>query len=148
MTPYELKSARHALGLSAEGFARLVRVGSGRTVRRWESGERDIPGPVAVLVEAIITRAAVPCSKLRTYSGQNVMTFERMLQELRVDGTFTQSDIAKSLGISPQYLCDLERGRRRPSVAVVNRICEYLGRKEQGRREWHAAAARACGWDV
>lgn len=51
MTPAELKSARQALGLSAEGFARMVRVESGRTVRRWESGERDIPGPVIVIVE-------------------------------------------------------------------------------------------------
>lgn len=58
MTPAELKSARHALGLSAEGFARLVRVESGRTVRRWESGERDIPGPVAVLVDVLLTNAA------------------------------------------------------------------------------------------
>ena len=55
MTPNELKAARHALGLSAEGFARLVRVESGRTVRRWESGERDIPGPVIVLVELVQT---------------------------------------------------------------------------------------------
>ena len=37
----------------AEGFALLVRVESGRTVRRWESGERDIPGPVIVLVTAL-----------------------------------------------------------------------------------------------
>lgn len=50
MTPAELKSARHALGLSAEGFARVVGVESGRTVRRWEAGERDIPGPVKVLI--------------------------------------------------------------------------------------------------
>ena len=51
MTPAELKSARAALGLSAEGFARAVRVESGRTVRRWESGERDIPGPVLALLD-------------------------------------------------------------------------------------------------
>jgi DNA-binding transcriptional regulator YiaG len=50
MTPAQLKSARHALGLSAEGFARLVGVKSGRTVRRWESGERKIPGPVVRLI--------------------------------------------------------------------------------------------------
>lgn len=59
MTPTELKSIRHALGLSAGGFASLVRVQSGRTVRRWESGERDIPGPVTVLCEALIASAAV-----------------------------------------------------------------------------------------
>lgn len=59
MTPAELKSARQALGLSAERFAKLVHVESGRTVRRWESGERDIPGPVSVLVGAILANAAV-----------------------------------------------------------------------------------------
>jgi DNA-binding transcriptional regulator YiaG len=53
MTPEELKAARRTLGLSAEGFARLVRVESGRTVRRWESGERDIPGPVTVIIELL-----------------------------------------------------------------------------------------------
>ncbi len=37
MTADELKAARHTLGLSAEGFARLVRVESGRTIRRWEA---------------------------------------------------------------------------------------------------------------
>lgn len=54
MTPAELKSARHALGLSAEGFARLVGVESGRAVRRWESGERSIPGPIAVLTNLLM----------------------------------------------------------------------------------------------
>jgi|HigsolmetaAR203D_1030402.scaffolds.fasta_scaffold15358_3 Predicted transcriptional regulator len=59
MTPAELKAARHALGLSAEGFARWVNVQSGRTVRRWEAGDRDIPGPVAVLVRAAMASRAV-----------------------------------------------------------------------------------------
>lgn len=59
MTPAELKAARHALGLSAEGFARLVGVASGRTVRRWEAGGQDIPGPVVVLLTAIMTNEAV-----------------------------------------------------------------------------------------
>lgn len=52
MTPADLKAARHALGLSAEGFASWVNVQGGRTVRRWEAGDRDIPGPVRVLVTA------------------------------------------------------------------------------------------------
>ena len=53
MTPSELKSLRHALGLSAEGMARFLKVKSGRTVHRWESGERDIPGSVIVLLAAM-----------------------------------------------------------------------------------------------
>jgi DNA-binding transcriptional regulator YiaG len=59
MTPDALKSARIALGLSAEGFAKLVHVESGRTVRRWEAGERDIPGPVVVIVGALMESRAV-----------------------------------------------------------------------------------------
>lgn len=59
MTPAELKAARHALGLSAEGFARFVRVASGRTVRRWEDGSQDIPGPVQVIVSALMESRAV-----------------------------------------------------------------------------------------
>ena len=50
-TPDELKAARRALGLSADGLARVVRIEDGRTVRRWEAGEREIPGPVTVLME-------------------------------------------------------------------------------------------------
>lgn len=59
MTPADLKSLRHSLGLSADGFARLVRVASGRTVRRWEDGSQDIPGPVVALSEALRESAAV-----------------------------------------------------------------------------------------
>lgn len=50
MTPADLRSARQSLGLSQAEFARAVGVASDRTVRKWEDGERDIPGPVAVLV--------------------------------------------------------------------------------------------------
>lgn len=59
MTPEELKAARHALGLSAEGFASFVGVQGGRTVRKWEAGDRDIPGPVSVLTRACLESAAV-----------------------------------------------------------------------------------------
>ena len=62
MTPGELKEARHALGLSADGFAHVVGVESGRTVRRWEAGERDIPGPIVVLVGLLLS---VPAARKR-----------------------------------------------------------------------------------
>jgi DNA-binding transcriptional regulator YiaG len=59
MTPAELKTARKTLGISAEGFARLVGVASGRTVRRWEDGTQDIPGPVVVLTGLMLRIPAV-----------------------------------------------------------------------------------------
>lgn len=56
MTPAELKSARHSLGLSAEGFAQAFGVASGRTVRGWETGARNgkpatMPRPVLILLQ-------------------------------------------------------------------------------------------------
>ncbi len=59
MTPAELKSIRHRLSLSAEAFARLVRVSSGRAVRRWEAGVNDIPGPVTVIAEGLRDNSAI-----------------------------------------------------------------------------------------
>lgn len=59
MTPAALKATRQALGLSVESFADLVGVQAGRTVRRWEDGTRDIPGPVLVILKAIKESPAV-----------------------------------------------------------------------------------------
>lgn len=59
MTGKEIRRARMALGMSARRFADLVRVADGRTVRRWESGESLVPGPVSVLVELILSEPAI-----------------------------------------------------------------------------------------
>lgn len=53
MTPAQLRTIRDSLGLTAEAFARLVGVSGGRTVRKWEAGDREIPGTVAILLKAI-----------------------------------------------------------------------------------------------
>lgn len=66
MTPEQLKEARQTLGLSASGMAKALsdpdkppRIADPskpagqvdpRTVRRWEDGTQDIPGPVVVAV--------------------------------------------------------------------------------------------------
>ena len=46
MTPAEFKAIRRALGLSCQGMADRLGVASGRTVRRWEAGTREIPREV------------------------------------------------------------------------------------------------------
>jgi DNA-binding transcriptional regulator YiaG len=55
MTADELKRARHDLGLTCERFAEVFGVASGRTVRGWETGERNgqpapVPKPIELLV--------------------------------------------------------------------------------------------------
>lgn len=60
MTPTALANARHKLGLSQAGLATALRMGKhgGRTVRRWELGEIEVPGPVAVAVELLLKEAS------------------------------------------------------------------------------------------
>ena len=59
MTPSELKSIRTMLGITTDALATVLGVSGGRTVRRWEAGDRTIPGPAAVLLLAIKESAAV-----------------------------------------------------------------------------------------
>jgi DNA-binding transcriptional regulator YiaG len=54
MTPLELKAARKTLGLTQGELARALGMSGDRIVRRWESGERPVPGPVARMVRVFI----------------------------------------------------------------------------------------------
>jgi transcriptional regulator with XRE-family HTH domain len=76
------------------------------------------------------------------------VTFVEMLREIRTGHELSQKEMAERLGISAQYLCDLEYGRRLGSVEVVNRLCDVFSRGPKGRKEWHLAAARSHGWEV
>ena len=67
MTGDELKAARERLGLSAQGFADAFGVSDGRTVRGWESGERNgRPAPVPATV-ALLTRLALHFDEVRKF---------------------------------------------------------------------------------
>ena len=39
----------------------------------------------------------------------------------------TQKELSKQVGISEQYLCDIEKDRRIPSEKVLIKICKYIG---------------------
>ena len=78
-------------------------------------------------------------------------TFREMVSQLRADYGMTLQQFANLITISPQYLCDLEHGRRLPSVRVVHNICDHFivgSGLVVARREWHKAGARAHGWDI
>lgn len=76
------------------------------------------------------------------------MSLPQMLVEVRSALDMNQKQLAEALECSPQFICDMEKGNRRPSVEFVDRICDYLSRGPKGRREWHIAAARAHGWKI
>lgn len=58
MTPAELKTAREKLGLTQRGLARVIKVKSDRTIRKWEDGESDIAGPAVVLIRLLLEMPA------------------------------------------------------------------------------------------
>lgn len=49
MTPGELRGALEALGMSSQAAADFLGVAAG-TVAHWTTGERQVPGPAAVLI--------------------------------------------------------------------------------------------------
>jgi DNA-binding transcriptional regulator YiaG len=59
MTPETFRAIRKRAGLSQARLAALLRIGGLRTIRRYETGERPISGPVSLLME-LIDQGALP----------------------------------------------------------------------------------------
>ena len=57
MSAAEFREARQRLGLSVSKLAYRLGVSS-RTIRRWQSGDDDIPGPTAVAMRSFLREAA------------------------------------------------------------------------------------------
>ncbi len=54
------------------------------------------------------------------------LTFGNALESYRLGEEMSQKDFARQLGITPQSLCDLEKGRRIPSIARAAKIAKKL----------------------
>jgi DNA-binding transcriptional regulator YiaG len=56
LTPDEVRQSRQTLGMSLHELATALRMGTDgkRAVRRWEDGDRQISGPAAVAIEALL----------------------------------------------------------------------------------------------
>ncbi|XGU18503.1 helix-turn-helix domain-containing protein [Rhodococcus sp. 3Y1] len=50
-----------------------------------------------------------------------------MLREVRRDQDRTLDDVAAKVGMSKQYLSEIERGKKEPSSEILRAICEALG---------------------
>ncbi|MEK6555632.1 MAG: helix-turn-helix transcriptional regulator [Bdellovibrionota bacterium] len=59
-------------------------------------------------------------------------TFGETLEAYRLADEISLKDFAKKLGMSPQSLCDLEKGRRLPSVDRVAKIAKKLQEPIEG----------------
>lgn len=82
------------------------------------------------------------------HNNESPKQFHEMLFIFCFDLRMTQKQVARELGISTPYLNDLLHQKRLPSVAVVEKICMYLGCGVLRRRVWMLAGAQAHGWEV
>lgn len=78
----------------------------------------------------------------------------KRLKELREANDLTQADLARTLGLERTSVTNIERGRQRPGVHVLYRICAYfhvpvdtllpaIGSEEIAQRKLPPEAARA-----
>ncbi len=66
-------------------------------------------------------------SKLeRQILGQD-LSFGMAVEALRMRDDYTQAEFAKRLGVSRQYLCDIEKGRRLASPEQAARFAKAFG---------------------
>jgi transcriptional regulator with XRE-family HTH domain len=57
VTPTQFKDARIALGLSQNAMAKSLGLKTSRAIRQYQTGERQVSGPVAVLVAMLLEQA-------------------------------------------------------------------------------------------
>lgn len=51
---------------------------------------------------------------------------KRISQRRKLQG-FTQTQLAQSVGITQAFLAEIEKGRKRPSIEVLEKLCDALG---------------------
>jgi transcriptional regulator with XRE-family HTH domain len=77
-----------------------------------------------------------------------LILFADLLKDYRSDKGLSQVQLAALVGFSSQYICDLEKGYRSPSVNFVDRFTNAMEMSAGEAKIWHLLAARACGWNV
>ena len=53
--------------------------------------------------------------------------FRSNLKALRTEAGLSQSELARRIGRTPAYICDLERGRGAPNLSTLAPIADALG---------------------
>lgn len=64
--------------------------------------------------------------KLEKISGEK-LSFGNLISSIRLGEEITQVEFAKMLGVSRQYLCDVEHSRRGVSIATAAEWAKKLG---------------------
>lgn len=52
--------------------------------------------------------------------------FSDKIRLLRISKSMNQKELAKTVGISQPFLSDIEKGKRKPSIDVLQKLCDAL----------------------
>jgi len=58
---------------------------------------------------------------------QLLSLFRDNMRHLRIELGISQSELARRIGKTPGYVCDMERGRRAPNLSTLAIIADGLG---------------------
>ena len=68
---------------------------------------------------------------LKKLAGEQ-LNFSNMIYSLRMSDEVSQVELADMIGISKGILCDIEKGRRLPTIEQAKNMAEALGYPVQG----------------
>lgn len=68
--------------------------------------------------------------KLESFAGEK-LTLGSLIKSIRLGEEMTQEEFSSELGISKQYLCDIEKGRRCVSPKLAANYARILGYSEK-----------------
>lgn len=140
MTAGELKAARQRLGMSARQLARALKLGphGERSIRRYEDGEREVPGPVEVAIRMMVDSVTHPVEGGQTMLSASVhQTRDERTRRLREIGQrirdvrqarqLTMEAFADELGLTQSALHRFETGITEPSVQLLDKLHQKYG---------------------
>ena len=56
-----------------------------------------------------------------------ITNFGKRLREARLKKKMSQGDIAEKFGVHRSYIIGLERGKRNPSLLIINKMAKAIG---------------------
>jgi transcriptional regulator with XRE-family HTH domain len=63
----------------------------------------------------------------RRFKKGEIMSIGKNILHCRVDKRIFQKDLAKTIGITANYLCQIERDKRKPPIDMLEKIATALG---------------------
>ena len=64
------------------------------------------------------------------------MIFARLLKRYREMNKLNKSELARRIGVSPEYIMNMEKGKSHPSRETLNLICDALSVDKDQRKEF------------